>query len=107
MVFFKALYGWLVMVFLVAAVPLGSLGEDYDSGPIILGLGAAATGLALNGSKAIGDYVTYYQVADIVKVFEGLAAIASALGDSSYWKLATDLKAIAISFQAEAFMPWW
>ncbi len=88
--------------------PVGApLGEDYDSGPIILGLGAAATGLALNGSKSVGDYLSYYQVVDLVKVFEGLSVTAWAMGDPSYLRLASDMKAISISFQAEAYKPWW
>ena len=87
--------------------PVGApLEEDYDSGPILLGMGAAATGLALNGSKAIGDYLTYYQVVNIVKVFEGLGIVAALLGNPTYKQLASDLKAVAISFQAEAFVPW-
>lgn len=87
--------------------PVGApLEEDYDSGPILLGMGAAATGLALNGSKAIGDYLTYYQVINIVKAFEGLGIVAALLGEPIYKQLASDLKAVAISFQAEAFVPW-
>ena len=88
--------------------PVGApLEEDYDSGPIMLGLGAAATGLALNGSKSVGDYLTYYQVVDSIKLFEALSVAAWAAGDPSYLRLATDMKAISISFQAEAYRPWW
>ena len=37
-------------------------GADADSGPIIHGIGAAATGLALGASRVVGDSTTYYML---------------------------------------------
>ncbi len=36
--------------------------EDDDSGPIVFGAGAAATGFGLKAARGVGDFVTYYQI---------------------------------------------
>jgi len=36
--------------------------EDDDSGPIVFGAGAAATGFGLKAARGVGDFITYYQI---------------------------------------------
>lgn len=87
--------------------PNVNLGENNDSGPIILGIGAGATGLALNGSKSVGDYLTYYQLNNIVITADILATLMSSLGSKSWEILSQDLLATSIRFNAETKVPWY
>jgi len=45
--------------------------EDMDSGPVIFGVGAAATGLALRASSAMGDKITYFQLRNTILAGRG------------------------------------
>ncbi len=57
--------------------------EDDDSGPIVFGIGAAATGLALAASRAVGDEDTYRALRRSEALVRGLGGEAlQAAGDT-------------------------
>ncbi len=78
-----------------------SLPADYDSGPIIFGAGAAATGLALCGAKYQGDYYTYFQLVNALKAAElGASALTFALRDEQWASVSESWLSKAIQFNA-------
>lgn len=66
-------------------LPQSNLQPDYDSGPIIFGLGAAATGLALCGARYQADYYTYYQVLNAIQVTEVALNCISMVAPGDEW----------------------
>lgn len=87
--------------------PNANLNPDADSGPIVFGMGAGATGLALNASKYVGDYLTYYQINNLFRLVDLLANILSSFGDKKWQTLTQDILAISIQFNAETKVPWY
>jgi len=87
--------------------PHANIKPDGDSGPIVFGIGAGATGLALNGSKSVGDYLTYYQINNAIRFVDIVANILSSLGDKKWEKLSQDVLATSIRFNAETKVPWY
>lgn len=76
-----------------------SLPADYDSGPILYGAGAAAIGLALCGAKYQGDYYTYYQLINGLKVAElGACALTFCLRDEQWASASGSWLSKAIQF---------
>lgn len=76
---------------------------DEDSGPIINGIGIAATGLAVGASAAIGDTITYSQL----KIVENLGMLAAISGASKELTAAAhSLHAQAIMFNSETYVMW-
>ena len=78
-----------------------------DSGPIIKGLGIAATGLALNASSTVGDIKTYN------KLEKGMTKVNKYLEKGDYLpglnmvtKIGTDLLSSSIWLNAETKMKW-
>lgn len=79
------------------------LPEDYDSGPMVVGIGASATGLALSGAKYQGDYYTYYQLINIVKAAELATPVLSFLSQNDQWtEASSSWLSRAIQFNAAA-----
>ena len=73
-----------------------------DSGPIIKGLGIAATGLALNASSTLGDIVTYKALEKgMTKIYKYFEKGDSIPGLNMVTKIGTDLLASSIWLNAE------
>lgn len=87
--------------------PNANLKPDGDSGPIIFGVGAGATGLALNGAKYVGDYFTYYQINNVFKLADLVGNILSYFGHKELQNLSQDVLATAIRFNAETKVKWY
>lgn len=87
--------------------PDANLKPDGDSGPIIFGVGAGATGLALNGAKYVGDYFTYYQINNVFKLADLVGNILSYFGHEELQNLSQDALATAIRFNAETKVKWY
>ena len=80
-----------------------NLPEDYDSGPMVLGIGTSATGLGLSGAKYQGDYYTYYQLINIVKAGELFAPVLAWVFQDDQWTQASNnWLSRAIQFNAAA-----
>ncbi|SFQ48665.1 hypothetical protein SAMN04515668_2506 [Hymenobacter arizonensis] len=79
------------------------LPADYDSGPMVLGVGASATGLALVGAKYQADYYTYYQLINSIKVAELAARMLTYCSHNDEWTQASGgWLSQAIQFSATA-----
>ncbi|HEY9850728.1 MAG TPA: hypothetical protein V6D28_14775 [Leptolyngbyaceae cyanobacterium] len=87
--------------------PNVNLQPDADSGPIIFGIGAGATGLALNGAKYVGDYLTYYQINNVFRMADLVGNILSYFGRKELQNLSQDILATAIRFNAETKVKWY
>lgn len=74
------------------------LGEDYDSGPIVFGMGAAATGLGLCAAAAVGDEAAYASLDRTVRAGGWLAGLTR---DRSLKEAWDNLLATAIRYNAE------
>ena len=73
-----------------------------DSGPIIKGLGIAATGLALNASSTVGDIATYKALEKgMEKVYKYFEKGDYLPGLNMVTKIGTDLLASSIWLNAE------
>ena len=73
-----------------------------DSGPIIKGLGIAATGLALNTSTTVGDKSTYYSLEKgMRKVYKLLEKGDYIPGLNMVTRIGTDVLASSIWLNAE------
>ena len=79
-----------------------NLPGDYDSSTILLGAGAAATGLALSGAKYQRDYYTYYQLLTAVAAGNFIAETAALWGNDSWGGVTDSSLARAIRFNAAA-----
>ncbi|MFO0722662.1 MAG: hypothetical protein U1E65_02685 [Myxococcota bacterium] len=71
--------------------------SDSDSGPIVAGVGAAASGLALVAARAVGDEDSYALLERGKGLVEGMGADQGA---------AETILARAIALNAAAFTPW-
>jgi len=71
------------------------LPADVDSGPIVRGVGAAATGFGLAAARAVGDEETFARLEATARVMSGAAALDRALAAAADSTLAQ-----AILFQA-------
>jgi hypothetical protein len=81
--------------------PRGAGGaSDFDSGPVVLGVGAAASGLGVGPARLFGDEEAY---ADILRLFS-TTTLPSPWGDRSH--LVMPLLAEAILFDGETAVPW-
>lgn len=89
-------------VFMVRVGPLAGFREwppgvtapaDADSGPIVFGMGAAATGLALGASQAVGDGVTYGSL-------RASEALVRAVGGRKLRRTGSSILARALDLQA-------
>ena len=73
-----------------------------DSGPIIAGVGIAATGLALNGASTIGDKKTYRALEKSMNPVHSLLIKGNVIpGINKVSKIGTDLLSSAIWLNAE------
>ena len=78
-----------------------------DSGPIILGNGVAATGLALNAASTIGDVDTFNALQKTMNPFGSLFKGAEKImGSNVLTKIATDTLASSIWLNAETKQNW-
>lgn len=87
--------------------PNANLSPDGNSGPIVFGMGAGATGLALNGAKYVGDYLTYYQINNTFRFVDFVANILSFFGKKKLENLSQDVLATSLRFNAETKVPWY
>ena len=83
--------------------------EDYngswspDSGPIIMGIGVAASGLGLNAASTIGDVDTYKKLEKSMSPFISmLSTTESYIGSNMLTRVGTDLLASSIWLNAES-----
>ena len=73
-----------------------------DSGPIIYGVGIAATGLALNAASTIGDKKTYKAIEKSMNPVHALLSKGNGIpGVNMFSKIGTDLLSSAIWLNAE------
>tara|TARA_B100001113_G_scaffold89351_1_gene71449 strand:- start:380 stop:1492 length:1113 start_codon:yes stop_codon:yes gene_type:complete len=83
-------------------------GWTPDSGPIIKGVGVAATGLALNAASTVGDIKTYNKLNKgmemVYKIFRKGNVIP---GVNMVTKIGTDLLSTSIWLNAETKMKWY
>jgi hypothetical protein len=79
-----------------------------DSGPIIVGLGAAATGIGLNAASTLEDRETYHMLEKILNkvqfCFNGLEKI---FGNNIVTRVGTDFLATSIRLNAETKCRWY
>ncbi|MCP4137029.1 MAG: hypothetical protein GY754_39035 [bacterium] len=81
--------------------------SDMDSGPIILGNGAAASAFGLGASKGMGDLFTYYQLNNSLKLADAGIGILARTGNKKLQKVSRDLLATSIRFSAETTTAWY
>lgn len=79
-------------------------GVDGDSGPIILGVGGGATGLALTGAGANGDFLTFYQLNNTMNLIEIAVAAAKLFGKPEADRMVNGLLPSCIKFKGEMQM---
>ena len=78
-----------------------------DSGPILFGFGAAATGLGLNAASTLGDHETYSAISKNLDRILGLFSSAEKLlGNTLLTRVGTDLLATSIRLNAETKSRW-
>lgn len=78
-----------------------------DSGPIILGLGAAATGIGLNAASTLDDMTTYQMLEKTLNRSQsGFFGLEGLIGNTLVTRIATDLLATSIRLNAETKMKW-
>tara|TARA_B100000795_G_C22778196_1_gene431018 strand:- start:146 stop:1195 length:1050 start_codon:yes stop_codon:yes gene_type:complete len=79
-----------------------------DSGPIIAGVGIAATGLGMNAATSIGDIKLYSSINKGARIILSLLSLISWIpGLNIVSKIATDLLASAIFLNAETKVEWY
>ena len=72
---------------------------------MVLGVGAAATGLGLNAAKYQGDYYTYYQLINTIKAAELATKVLTLCSQNDEWTQASGgWLSQAIQFNASAKM---
>lgn len=81
--------------------------QDYDSGPIILGNGAAATAFGLSASRGLHDMYTYYQLYNSLKMTDMAIAFMSVAGHQSLYTVSQDVLATSIRFSSETTIEWY
>ena len=97
-----------VSVFRVSALLVGGFREwppgisraaDIDSGPIVMGIGAAATGLGLGASRAVGDDRTY-------RLLKNSAAIVRTGSSEQIKAVGNSILAKAIELNGDTQQDW-
>jgi hypothetical protein len=79
-----------------------------DSGPIIAGIGIAATGLALNAASTIGDSKTYKALEKSMNPVHSILAKGNGMpGVNMISKIGTDLLSSSIWLNAETKNDWY
>jgi hypothetical protein len=79
-----------------------------DSGPIVLGLGAAATGIGLNAASTIGDRDTFVAIENnLSRIQSWFGVIEKIIGNNLITRVATDLLATSIRLNAETKCAWY
>ena len=83
-------------------------GWTPDSGPIIKGVGIAATGLALNASSTVGDIKTYKELNKGMEMVYNVIRKGNIIpGVNMLTKIGTDLLSSSIWLNAETKMKWY
>jgi len=83
-------------------------GWTPDSGPIIKGVGIAATGLALNASSTIGDLKTYKKLSSGMNFVYGIIRKGNIIpGVNMVTRIGTDLLSSSIWLNAETKIKWY
>ena len=83
-------------------------GWTPDSGPIIKGVGIAATGLALNTASTVGDMKTYKKLNKGMKMVYNIIRRGNVIpGVNMITKILTDLLSSSIWLNAETKMKWY
>lgn len=77
---------------------------DGDSGPIIFGIGGGATGLALTGSAAVKDVITYVELNNTMRVIDAVARGAVLFGNESLSEQTQEILPSAIRFKGEMLL---
>ena len=79
-----------------------------DSGPIIKGVGIAATGLALNAASTVGDMKTYKKLNKGMEMVYNIIRKGNVIpGVNMVTKIGTDLLSSSIWLNAETKMKWY
>jgi len=79
-----------------------------DSGPIVKGVGIAATGLALNAASSVGDMETYEKLEKGMRLVYNIIKRGDIIpGVNMISKIGTDLLSSAIWLNAETKMKWY
>ena len=79
----------------------------FDSGPVLFGIGVAATGLGLNASSTVEDRKVYKKLLALMQpVRSSLLGIEKLVGDSIFTRIGTDMLATSIWFNAETKVSW-
>ena len=82
--------------------PLGTnIPADIDSGPIILGIGTAATALSIRASASMGDINTYNSLRNLKKVAELYISLSK---DERLKRISEDFLARSILFNSETII---
>ena len=83
-------------------------GWTPDSGPIIKGVGIAATGLALNASSTVGDIKTYKELNKGMEMVYNVIRKGNIIpGVNMLTKIGTDLLSSSIWLNAETKIKWY
>ena len=78
-----------------------------DSGPIIKGVGVAASGLAMNTASTLGDNKTFKDLnKSISKLTNSFNTFESFIGSTPLTKIGTDMLATSIHLNAETKINW-
>jgi hypothetical protein len=78
-----------------------------DSGPIVMGLGAAATGIGLNAASTLNDKKTFKKIEKLLsRVQSGFLGVEKAVGNNLLTRVGTDLLATSIWLNAETKTNW-
>ena len=79
-----------------------------DSGPILFGLGAAATGIGLNAASTLEDRETYQAIKrNLNRILGGFYAVEKVVGNTLLTRVGTDLLATSIRLNAETKVQWY
>ena len=79
-----------------------------DSGPIINGVGIAATGLGLNAASTVGDKETFNKINNSLNKFYKIGInIEYLFGPSKLTSIGTDLLSSSIWLNAETKIKWY
>ena len=79
-----------------------------DSGPILFGLGAAATGIGLNAASTVDDQEAYQAIKKSLDRILGLfSGVENVFGNNLLTRVGTDLLATSIRLNAETKCAWY
>ena len=79
-----------------------------DSGPILFGLGAAATGIGINAASTVSDRATYQLIeGNLDRIFSGFSGIEKVIGNNLITRVGTDFLATSIRLNAETKESWY